>query len=143
VTDRDLLRRVICARRDPEKTLAEDVMTADPVAGATDEPIERILEKMRSACVRRLPIVREGQVVGLVSIDDIVAEIGRELGDVRAALRGAVIGARRTSRHRRRRDEIKAAIEGLRSQVAHLSADSMDWIQREIDAMRRRFGGGG
>jgi CBS domain-containing protein len=143
VTDRDLLRRVICAKRDPEKTLAEDVMTADPVAGATDEPIERLLEKMRSAGVRRLPIVREGQVVGLVSIDDVVAEIARELGDVRAGLRDAVVGARRASQRRRRREEVAATIEELRTQLAHLSGDSMDWIRREIGAMRKRLGGGG
>jgi len=110
VTDRDLLSRVICARRDPDKTLAEDVMTADPVVGSTEEPIERLLEKMRTAGVRRLPIVREEKVVGLVSIDDLVAEIARELGDVRAGLRGAVLGARRTSQRRRRREEAAAAV---------------------------------
>lgn len=143
VTDRDLLCRVICAKRDPEETLAEEVMTAHPVTGGTEEPIERLLEKMRSAGVRRLPIVREGQVVGLVSIDDIVAEIARELGDVRAGLRGAVLGARRTSQRRRRREEIAATIEELREQVTHLSGDSMDWIRSEIDAIRRRLGGNG
>jgi CBS domain-containing protein len=141
VTDRDLLSRVICARRDPDKTLAEDVMTADPVVGSTEEPIERLLEKMKTAGVRRLPIVREEKVVGLVSIDDIVAEIARELGDVRAGLRGAVLGARRTSQRRRRREEAAATIEEFRTRVARLGANSLDRIQRGIDAMRRRLGG--
>lgn len=141
VTDRDLLHRVICVGRDPEKTGAEEVMTADPVCGATDDPLERILAKMKSAGVRRLPIVREEQVVGVVSIDDIVAEIGRELADVRAALRNEVLDARRTAQRRRRRDEIAAAVEVLRAQVARLGADSVDWIQRELDAVRKRLGG--
>ena len=142
VTDRDLLSRVICARRDPEKTLAADVMTADPVVGSTEEPLERLLEKMRSAGVRRLPIVREEAVVGLVSVDDIVAEIARELGDVRAGLRGAVLGARRTSQRRRRREEAEATVEEFRKRVARASADSVNWVQRGIDALRRRLGGG-
>jgi CBS domain-containing protein len=116
-------------------------MTADPVCGATDDPLERILAKMKSAGVRRLPIVREEQVVGVVSIDDIVAEIGRELADVRAALRNEVLDARRTAQRRRRRDEIAAAVEALRAQVVHLGADSVDWIQRELDAVRKRLGG--
>jgi CBS domain-containing protein len=143
VTDRDLLSRVICARLDSEKTLAQDVMTADPVVGATEEPIERLLEKMRTARVRRLPIVREGKVVGLVSIDDIVAEIAIELGDVRAGLRGAVLGARRTSQRRRRREEVAVAIETFRTRVARRGASSLDRVRREIDTMRRRLHGGG
>lgn len=142
VTDRDLLSRVICARRDPDKTLAEDVMTTDPVFGSTEEPIERLLEKMRSAGVRRLPIVREDQVVGLVSIDDIVAEIARELGDVRAGLLGAVFGARQTSRRQRRREDVAATVEAFRARIARLGADSVDRIQREIAALLRRLGGG-
>lgn len=141
VTDRDLLSRVICARRDPEKTLAEDVMTTDLVFGSTEEPIERLLEKMRSAGVRRLPIVREDRVVGLVSIDDIVAEIARELGDVRAGLRGAVLGARVTSQRQRRREEVAAAIEAFRKRVGRLGADPVGRVRRQIDAVRRRLGG--
>jgi CBS domain-containing protein len=141
VTDRDLLRRVIRVGRDPEKTRAADVMTPNPVTGGTDEPLERLLEKMKSVGARRLPIVREGQVVGLVALDDIIAEIGKELGDIRAALRDEVLGARRAAQSRRWRNDITATIEELRAQVTHLGADSMDWIQREIEAMRRRLGG--
>jgi len=142
VTDRDLLRRVVCARRDPEQTRAEEIMTADPITGSTEEPLERLLEKMKSVGARRLPIVRDDEVVGLVSLDDIVSEIGRELGDVRAALRSEVLGSRRDAQRRRRRDELATAIEELRSQMASIGSDSMDWIQREVEAMRRRLGGG-
>jgi CBS domain-containing protein len=142
VTDRDLVRRVIRHARDPEKMRADDVMTADPVCGGTDEPLERLLQKMKSAGVKRLPIVREGSVAGLVSLDDIVAEIGRELYDVRAALRSEVLDARRTAQRRRRRDEVAATMEELRVQISHMSADSVEWVQREIDALKRRMGGG-
>lgn len=141
LTDRDILTRVVCSQRDPEKTLADEVMTTDPVTGATDEPLQTILAKMESARVRRLPIVREGKVVGLVSLDDIIAEIGRELGDIRSALRNEVLSARRAAQHRRIRDEIAVSFERLRSQIAHIGGDSTDWIQREIDTLRKRMGG--
>jgi len=140
VTDRDLLRRVVCEGRDPRTTHAKDVMTAEPVTGRTDEPLERILEKMKSLGVRRLPIVHEEKVVGLVSLDDIVSEIGRELADVRAALRSEVLGARRDAQRRRRRDDVAATLEVLRGQMAEISAESRDWIHRELEALRKRLG---
>lgn len=140
VTDRDLLRRVVCAGRDPQTTRAKDVMTAEPVTGRTDEPLERILEKMKSLGVRRIPIVHDEKVVGLVSLDDVVSEIGREIADIRAALRSEVLGARRDAQRRRRRDEVAATIEVLRGQVAEIGAESMDWIQRELEALRKRLG---
>lgn len=140
VTDRDLLRRVVCAGRDPRTTHAKDIMTAEPVTGRTDEPLERILEKMKSLGVRRLPIVHDEKVVGLVSLDDIVAEIGHELADIRAALRSEVLGSRRDAQRRRRRDEVAATLEVLRGQVAEISAESRDWIHRELEALRKRLG---
>lgn len=139
VTDRDLLRRVVCTERDPRTTHARDVMTAEPVTGRTDEPLERILEKMKSLGVRRLPIVHDEKVVGLVSLDDIVAEIGRELADIRAALRSEVLGSRRDAQRRRRRDEVVATMEELRGQIAGISAESREWIQRELEALRKRL----
>ena len=141
VTDRDLMRRVVCAGLDPEKTRADAVMTAHPVTGQSDEPLEQIIEKMKATGTRRIPVVRDDQVAGFVSADDVVAEIGRELNDVREALRGEVLGARREAQARRRRDEITATIEELRNHVVNLGSESMGWVKREIDAMRNRLGG--
>jgi CBS domain-containing protein len=141
LTDRDLLTRVVCTRRDPEKTLAEEVMTPDPVTGATDQPLQAILAAMESAGVRRLPIVRDGSVVGLVALDDIIAEIGRELGDLRSALRSEVLGARRAAQRRRVREDIAATFEQLRSQMANIGSESTDWIQRELESLRKRMSG--
>lgn len=141
VTDRDLLERVVCAGLDPATTHAEDVMTAHPVTGRTDEPLEAIIERMKSTGTRRLPIVRDERVAGFVSADDVVAEIGREMNDIREALRGEVLGARRESQARHRRDEFGAAIQGVRSQVATLGSESIGWMKREIDGLRKRIGG--
>jgi CBS domain-containing protein len=140
VTDRDLLRRVVCAGLDPEQTRADAVMTAHPITGRTDEPLERIIEKMKSGGIRRIPIVRDGEVAGFVALDDVISEIGRELGDIRAALRGEVLGARREARIRSRREEIAATIEELRNHVANLGVDSMQWCKRELDDLRKRLG---
>ena len=75
----------------------------EPCTASPDESIEDAAVRMDARGIGSLVVV----------VDDIVAEIARELGDVRAGLRGAVLGARRTSQRRRRREEAAATIEEL------------------------------
>ncbi|MEB3759623.1 MAG: CBS domain-containing protein [Desulfurococcales archaeon] len=71
-TERDLLRRVVARRRDPEKTLIRDVMTPNPVTVKPDESVAEALRIMSSLKVRHLPVVNDaGVLVGIVSIKDI------------------------------------------------------------------------
>lgn len=141
VSDRDLMRRVVAPNRDPEKTLASDVMTADPATGEVDEPLERVLARMRERKVRRLPILREGRVVGLVALDDVVCELGHELSEVREALRAEVIGARRSALGRRRRERAESVIGELRAEVMQAGTNALEWLEREVGALRKRLGG--
>lgn len=137
VTDRDLMRRVVAAGRDPEKTRATEIMSGDLATVSNEEPLERVLDRMRAAGVRRLPVVSHGRLVGIVALDDVVSELGRELGDLREALRSEVLGARRQAARRRRREQIDATLEDLRSQVVRLGGQSRDWIERELESVRR------
>lgn len=139
LTDRDLLRRVVAAGRDRERTRVADVMTRELVSASSRDPLERLLECMRSAGVRRLPILEDGRLVGLVSLDDVVAELGRELGDVRAALRDEVLGSRRGARRRRRREELEGALETLRGEVGDLGQQVIEWLTREVEGVRERL----
>ncbi len=71
-TERDLLRRVVARRRNPEKTLIRDVMTPNPVTVKPDESVAEALRIMSSLKVRHLPVVNDaGILVGIVSIKDI------------------------------------------------------------------------
>lgn len=139
VTDRDLMRRVVAAGRDGQQTRVADVMTEKVVTATTRDPLERLLEQMRSAGVRRIPVLEDGRLAGLVSLDDIVAELGRELGDVRGALRDEVLGARRGARRRRRREELEEALETLRGEMGDLGQQVIDWLQREVEGVRERL----
>jgi len=49
-----------------------DIMTPDPVVAMEDTPVEELAQLMLDEMVRRVPIVRGGQVVGIVSASDIV-----------------------------------------------------------------------
>lgn len=80
ITDRDLTLRVLAESRDPEKTSVADVVTYDPIVLTTHDGIETALEKMRTHGIRRLPIVDvNGKIAGLVTADDVMMLVGREL----------------------------------------------------------------
>lgn len=139
VTDRDLMRRVVAAGRDPAKTTAREVMTTRPETAGVDDSLERLLERMRERSVRRLPVVEDERLVGLVSLDDLVAQLGSELGDIREAYRSEVLGARRGASGRRRRERLEEVLEEMRSEAAQLGASSLEWIQGEVESLRKRL----
>jgi CBS domain-containing protein len=83
LTDRDLAIGVVGKGTDPAAALVREVMTPDPRTVAEETPIEDALALMRSRGVRRLPVVsRDGTLVGLVSLDDILGLLAEELRHV-------------------------------------------------------------
>jgi CBS domain-containing protein len=78
-TERDVLTRVVARGLDPDTTPLEKVMTPDPdTVGPGDMAVE-VLERMRASGYRHLPVVKDGEVIGIVSIRDLYAAIKREL----------------------------------------------------------------
>ncbi len=78
-TERDLLTRVVAAKRDPAATRLGEVMTRDPDTLETGDVAFDALERMNACGYRHLPVVSEGRVVGIVSIRDLHAAVKREL----------------------------------------------------------------
>jgi len=70
-TERDLLRRVVAKKRDPDKTLIREVMTPNPVYATPEDSLEEAKRLMAKVKARHLPIVVEGRLVGIISIKDI------------------------------------------------------------------------
>lgn len=52
---------------DRDEIRARDLMTADPVSVAPDEPVKRAVERMRETQVSQLPVIEEGVAVGSAS----------------------------------------------------------------------------
>ncbi len=71
VTERDG-RDVVLKDGDLHKVLVRDVMTKNIVKVSPDTPIEMCMELMTEKRVRHLPVVKEGAVVGVISIGDLV-----------------------------------------------------------------------
>jgi CBS domain-containing protein len=71
-SERDLMRRVVAAGLDPRATCMAEVMTDDPMAVGTGEDLETCMALMRRHGFRHLPVCHEGQLVGMVSLRDIL-----------------------------------------------------------------------
>ncbi len=73
-TERDVLNRVVAARRDPGKVSVGEVMSA-PVACCTPQTSpDECRAVMRSQRLRHLPVVDAGRLVGIVSIGDLLQD---------------------------------------------------------------------
>lgn len=91
-SERDLMTRVVAGRLDPDATTVSDVMTADVVAIEEDEGIEAAMESMRLNQCRHLPVLRGEEVIGFLSMRDLMLiELARkteELHRIRAYVHG-------------------------------------------------------
>lgn len=66
-TERDAVFRVIAAGRDPEATTIGEVMTPDPVTVEPNEIFGRVLLAMHEQGFRHMPVIENGEPVGIVS----------------------------------------------------------------------------
>ena len=80
-SERDLMRRVVAEGRDPRATCMAEVMTDDPLAVGTAEDLETCMTLMRRHGFRHLPVCHEGQLVGMVSLRDILVHDLNEKDD--------------------------------------------------------------
>lgn len=126
VTDRDLMRRVMVPGRDPNKTRAEDVMSSDLALGSPGDNIQELLERMKSRQIRRMPLVEEGRLVGLLSLDDLVMELSSQLYNVSESVWVALRETRRSARGRRRHEAREDAVDRLRNEVDRLTGSARE-----------------
>jgi CBS domain-containing protein len=86
VTDRDIALRVVADGRGPDTHLS-DVLSGDVVTASSDDSVERVVDLMRQHAVRRIPVVDDGRLAGVVSIGDLAIERDSDsaLADISAA----------------------------------------------------------
>lgn len=88
ITDRDIVVEVIAPGADPRALRVGDVMTREPVLAQEDSSVSAALQRMREIGVRRLPVVGSmGQLVGVLSLDDVRDAFAEELMDVARSIR--------------------------------------------------------
>ena len=70
VTDRDIVMRCVAPGHDPKQMRVSEVMTRGVITAEPDDGIGRAVRLMSEDQVRRLPIVDNGKLVGIVSLCD-------------------------------------------------------------------------
>ncbi len=73
-TERDVLSRVVAARRDPETTSVGQVMTAPVAVCHPETTLEECRGVMTNRRIRHLPVVADGRLVGIITSGDILAQ---------------------------------------------------------------------
>jgi CBS domain-containing protein len=71
ITDRDITTRVVAEAADPNMTTVDDVYSRDLISVEPDKDLEEALRLMARHQVRRLPVVENGRLVGIVAQADI------------------------------------------------------------------------
>jgi CBS domain-containing protein len=143
ITDRDLLRRVVAAGRDPEKTTARDVMTSELVTATAGEPLARAIERMREHGIRRLPVLEGGRAVAMLSLDDVLQSLSGDLWNLSEALRIELRETRRTTWRRRMREQRDEAVEELWTQASQLGREARQFLRAELSNLLESLKRGG
>jgi CBS domain-containing protein len=88
LTDRDIVVRCLAEARDPGMTTVGECCSSEALATISpDEDSDNAVRIMRERAVRRLPVVEDGQPVGVISIGDLAVEKDERsaLADISAA----------------------------------------------------------
>ncbi|MCP2342768.1 CBS domain-containing protein [Actinomadura rupiterrae] len=88
VTDRDMVVRGLSRQGHPETLPVREVCSTDPVSVRPDDDATVAIKMMSDRKVRRLPVIQDGQVVGVISLGDLAAE--RDSASVLGTISGAM-----------------------------------------------------
>ena len=75
VSERDYARKVILQGRSSKDTPVEDIMTRDVITVTPDHSIEDCMRIITQKRIRHLPVLCESEVIGMISIGDLVNSI--------------------------------------------------------------------
>lgn len=117
VTDRDLVVRAVAEGLVPTETSVAAVMSSPLVHAAPSDSIDALVALMESFGIRRIPILEDGRVVGLVSLDDVLVDVSIDLWELGAAAHGEYVQAR-----------WHAQVEGLLTQLEERFDEAVHWL---------------
>jgi CBS domain-containing protein len=81
ITDRDIAVRGVGEGNAPSAAV-EAVMTADPVTIQGSDDVFAAVEVLKTASARRLPVLEDTDLAGMISVDDLLLSLVSELGSV-------------------------------------------------------------
>jgi CBS domain-containing protein len=87
VTDRDIVVKAVAAGRDPAECSVSELAQGKPVTIGADDDASEILRTMGTHQVRRLPVIDDHQLVGIVALADVARAVPEQkVGDLLEAI---------------------------------------------------------
>ena len=74
-SERDYARKIILLNRKSQDTLINEIMTATVITVTPTDTIDHCMEIMSAKKIRHLPVMQDDQLVGIISIGDVVTTI--------------------------------------------------------------------
>ncbi|KDA05025.1 histidine kinase [Microbacterium sp. CH12i] len=78
LTDRDIVVKAVSAGLDPETTPARDLAGGKPVTVDVSDDVNVALERMQKHQIRRLPVLEDRKLVGIISQADVARALSSE-----------------------------------------------------------------
>lgn len=88
ITDRDIVVHAIACDLDPGELKVADLVTRDPVTVDADAGLAEITAAMKENGVRRVLVKWEGDIAGVVTLDDVLTAMAELLDDISDMLTG-------------------------------------------------------
>ena len=73
VTERDIMSDVVAEGKDPENTTAEEIMTKEVITIDPSQDLEDAADIMTKNKIKKLPVVMQGKLVGIITASDLIA----------------------------------------------------------------------
>lgn len=89
VTDRDIAIKVVAQGKDPEATEVAELAEGTPIWVEADADVDRAVELMATRNIRRLPVIEDHRLVGIISQADIARQAPAEAGGLLASISSA------------------------------------------------------
>jgi CBS domain-containing protein len=75
LTEHDIVTRALALGKDPTQTRAGELGYGKPVTIGADDTLEDALKTMTDHNVRRLPVIADRQLIGVISIADVASKL--------------------------------------------------------------------
>ena len=78
ITDRDIVIRCLAEGKDPNTTRARDLAQGRPFYVEADTEVDQVLQQMMEHKVKRMPVIDNHQLVGMISEADLAKNLSEE-----------------------------------------------------------------
>jgi CBS domain-containing protein len=90
LTDRDITVRAVARRLGPDARV-DAVMTTDIITADASADLRSVLSVFRSHPIRRIPVMDNGNLAGVITLDDLMVDLSADLCDLSRAVTGQVV----------------------------------------------------